>query len=120
MFPSNSDRPFGFHGTGTLLFYRNRPLLVTAAHVVDDASEGLAVVLPHDGKMISRKVSADDAPIEIWEYVLVSGGDVRVLPNLFENTPIPEGKTRADDLIDVAAMELTGDFTTRITFGPIG
>lgn len=91
----DEEIPFAHHGTGTLIFYRERPLILTAAHVVDDATDGLLLFLATDNKL-------------------------HRLPDGFFRTPVPERGSRRDDLIDVAVLSLPLDFAVGATFGPLG
>lgn len=109
--PGSPTEPFRHHGTGTLMIYRQRPLLVTAAHVVEDAPHGLAVMLTRDGLM--KKVNEKKSE-------LLNGGEFARLRTTFRKTAIPEGKTRGDDWLDVAATALDIETAVHITFGPIG
>lgn len=93
--PDNDEEPFRHHGTGTLVVYKGRPLLLTAAHVVEDARDRLAVFSTADFK-------------------------VHRLRDEFSMSPIPVGQDRADDFLDVAAIALDPEFAAGVTFLSIG
>ena len=92
-FYDNSKEEPTATGSGVLLTLDNRYFMITAAHVIAENYNGIFVILP--------------------DVELVLGGTLHF-------TPIPEGKTREDDKIDFAILELepttVGELKKSFTF----
>lgn len=115
-----NELPFEHHGTGILTLFRNHPLLVTAAHVVDEAPLGIGVLLANDKKTMTTSVyrKADKQQVRVIE--IPNGGKIEIIPpDLFAKTPIPSNKTRSENFLDVAAVWLDAETASKMWFGDI-
>lgn len=102
------------------MLFRNHPLLVTAAHVVDDCPQGIGVVLANDGQTEESSVYCKKYKEQRRTLSLTNGGKLRIFqPEDFAKTAIPVGKTRLEDFLDVAAVWLDAEAATRIWFGDV-
>lgn len=115
-----SELPFEQHGTGILVLFRNHPLLVTAAHVVAEATNGIGVILANDRKTIVSSVFRKEENQHVRVVEIPSGGKLGIIPpDWFAINPIPPGKTRLEDFVDVAAFWLDAEAASRIWFGDL-